>query len=147
MPAGRSIPGASRPRRSRPALDLLPNDALVATCDDARRVLPHVAVAVRGNRIAAVGATAAPKVGPAHAGLPRQPCRSLMLLPGPINAHTHTVLLALCGTVEDGKGEAIYRRMSPIFYAMSNAERELLAALGCLAAIRSGGTAREKRLG
>ena len=142
MPAGRSIPGASRLRRSRPAV--LPTDALVATCDDARRVLAHAALAVRSSRIAAVGPTAALEASPVHAG---QPCRSLMLLPGLSNAHTHAVLLALHGTVEDWEGEATDRRMSPISYAMSDAGRGVVAALGCLEAIRGGSTAREKRLG
>ena len=120
---------------------MLLTDALVVTCDDARRILPHAAVAIRGNRIAAVGPTAALEADPAHADLPRHPCRGLMLLPGLINAHTHTVLLALRGTVEDWEGEAIYCYMSPVSYAMSDAERGVLAALGCLEAIRSGSTA------
>ena len=39
-------------------MDMLITDALVVTCDKARRMLERGAVAVRGNRIAAVGVTA-----------------------------------------------------------------------------------------
>jgi 5-methylthioadenosine/S-adenosylhomocysteine deaminase len=66
--------------------------------------------------------------------------RGLAILPGFINAHTHTVLTALRGTVEDWSGEVIYRYMSPISYAMSDHERSVMASLGCLEAIRSGAT-------
>ncbi len=121
-------------------MNLLLTDALVATGNDARQVLPHAAVAVRGSRIAAVGDTAALEADPAHADLPRMSCRGLLMLPGLINAHTHTVLLALRGTVEDWEGEAVYRYMSPISYAMSAEERAAFAVLGCLEAIRSGTT-------
>jgi len=122
-------------------MNLLLTDTLVVTCDDQRRVLQHGAVAMRGNRITAVGSTAALEVDPAHADLTRMAGRDLMVVPGLINAHTHTVLTALRGTVEDWEGEAIYRYMSPISYAMSADERGVLAALGCLEAIRSGSTA------
>lgn len=121
-------------------MDLLLTGALVVTCDVTRRILPDAAIAVRGNRITAVGDTAALDADLAHAGLPRMDCRGLMILPGLINAHTHTVLLALRGTVEDWDGEAVYRYMTPISYAMSAEERGVLAAFGCLEAIRSGTT-------
>jgi len=122
-------------------MNLLLTDTLVVTCDEGRRTLQHGAVAVRGNLIAAVGFTAALESDPAHADLVRMPARGLMVLPGLVNAHTHTVLLALRGTVEDWDGEAVYRFMSPISYAMSAEERSVFAALGCLEAIRSGSTA------
>ena len=121
-------------------MDLLLTDALVVTGDGARRVLPRSSIAVRGTRIAAVGDSAALEADPAHADLPRMPGRGLMALPGLVNAHTHTVLLALRGTVEDWEGEAIYRYMSPVSYAMTAEERAAFAVLGCLEAIRSGTT-------
>jgi len=121
-------------------MELLLTGGLVVTCDDHRLVLPHAAVAVRGNRIVAVGPDAELEGDPALADLPRMACRGLAILPGFINAHTHTVLTALRGTVEDWSGEAIYRYMSPVSYAMSAHERGVMAALGCLEAIRSGTT-------
>jgi 5-methylthioadenosine/S-adenosylhomocysteine deaminase len=121
-------------------MDLLLTDALLVTCDAQRRMLPHAALAVRGSRIAAIGPTAELEADPALADLPRMPGRGLAVLPGLINAHTHTVLTALRGTVEDWEGEAIYRYMSPVSYTMSDGERGVLAALGCLEALRSGTT-------
>ena len=119
-------------------MDLLLTDTLAVTCDDARRVIPRAGIAVRGNRIAAVGPMA--EVAAAHPGLPRMDASRLAVLPGMINAHTHSVLIALRGTVEDWDGEAIYNFMSPISYVMTAEERGVLAQLACLEAIRCGTT-------
>ncbi len=118
---------------------LLITDTLAITCDDERRILPHAAVLVDGTRIAAVGPTR--ELEPAHPEAQRTDGRGLAVLPGFVNAHTHTVLLALRGTVEDWAGDAVYRYMSPISYAMTAEERAVFATLGCLEAIRSGTTA------
>lgn len=122
-------------------MSLLVTNALIVASDDQRRILTSAAVAVRGERIVAVGPTADLEADPALADLPRMAGKGLAILPGLINAHTHTVLTALRGTVEDWEGDAIYRYMSPISYAMSAEERAVLASLGCLEAIRSGTTA------
>jgi 5-methylthioadenosine/S-adenosylhomocysteine deaminase len=119
-------------------MDLLITDATVVTCDGERRVLDNAAVAIAADRIVAVGATA--ELERAYPALPRMSGRGLAVLPGLINAHTHTVLTSLRGTVEDWSGEIIYRYMSPISYTMSEHERGVMAALGCLEAIRSGTT-------
>jgi len=119
-------------------MDLLITDATVVTCDSDRRVIEHCAVAVTGSQILAVGETS--KLERDHPGLPRMSGSGLAVLPGFINAHTHTVLTALRGTVEDWDGEIIYRYMSPVSYTMSAHERSVMAALGCLEAIRVGTT-------
>lgn len=119
-------------------MDLIITDATVITGDPSRRVIPGGAVAVTGDRIAGVGTTAELLAAfPRHE---RMDGRGRAVLPGFINAHTHTVLTALRGTVEDWDGEIIYRYMSPISYTMSDHERAVMAALGCLEAIRSGTT-------
>lgn len=119
-------------------MNLLITDAAIVTCDDQRRVLMGGAVAITSDRIAAVGTTQElEREYPLHE---RMNGRGLAVLPGFINAHTHTVLTALRGTVEDWDGEIIYRYMSPVSYIMSDHERATLAALGCLEAIRSGST-------
>jgi 5-methylthioadenosine/S-adenosylhomocysteine deaminase len=119
-------------------VDILIDNVVVVTCDDERRVLADAAIAITGNRIAAIGKAGA--LGEAFPRHERFDGRGLAVFPGFINAHTHTVLLALRGTVEDWPGEAIYRYMTPISYAMSGEERSVIAALGCLEAIRSGTT-------
>lgn len=119
-------------------MDLLITDALVVTCDDAGQILDRAAVAVTGDRIAAVGDTAAlAQAFPRHE---RMEGRGLAVFPGFINAHTHTILTSLRGTVEDWDGNAVYGYMSPISYTMTVGERAVMAALGCLEAIRSGAT-------
>jgi 5-methylthioadenosine/S-adenosylhomocysteine deaminase len=117
-------------------MNLLITDALVVTCDDQRRILERSAVAITGDRIAAVGhSEALAGVFPNHE---RMAGRGLAVFPGFINAHTHTILTALRGTVEDWDGNAVYGYMSPISYAMEGEERAVMATLGCLEAIRSG---------
>ena len=100
--------------------------------------IPDGAIVVRGDRIAAIGPSR--EIEPDHADCERLDGRRLAVLPGLINAHTHTVLTALRGTVEDWDGDVIYRYMSPVSYTMSDHERGVMAALGCLEAIRSGTT-------
>ena len=118
--------------------DLLITDCIAVTCDAARRVLGDCAIAVIGGRIAGLGRSV--EMEAAHPSLPRFDGRGLAVLPGLINAHTHTVLTALRGSVEDWEGDMIYGYMSPISYTMSAEERAIMAALGCLEAIRSGST-------
>ena len=118
-------------------MNLLITDATVVTCD-ADRIIDRGAIAIAGNRIAAVGASA--ELERTYPDFARMPGRGLAVLPGFINAHTHTVLTSLRGTVEDWEGEIVYRYMSPISYTMSDHERSVMAALGCLEAIRSGTT-------
>ncbi len=117
-------------------MDLLITDTVVLTCDDERRVIEHGAVAVVGNRIAAVGTSGELERSFPH--LERFPARGLAVLPGFINAHTHTALTVLRGTVEDWEGNAVYGYMSPVSYEMSDEERAIMVQLGCLEAIRSG---------
>ena len=117
-------------------MDLLLTHALVVTCDEQRAMLEDAAVAVRGNRIVAVGPTAL--LEQQFPDLPRAGSRGLAIYPGFINAHTHTVLTVLRGTVEDWDGNAVYSYMSPVSYAMTPDERSAMAALGCIEAIRSG---------
>ncbi|WP_176559706.1 amidohydrolase family protein [Teichococcus rhizosphaerae] len=119
-------------------MDLLITNAAVVTCDDERRVLGRHAILVRGNRIEGLGPSV--ELEAAHPGVPRFDAHGLAVLPGLINAHTHTVLTALRGSVEDWEGDMIYGYMSPISYTMTDEERAVMAMLGCVEAIRSGST-------
>jgi len=115
-------------------MDLLITDTVVVTQDDARSLLDRAAIAIRGDRIIAVGDSAALERD--FPDLPRFPGRGLAVFPGFINAHTHTALTVLRGTVEDWAGNAVYGYMSPISYEMSPAERAVMVSMGCLEAIR-----------
>lgn len=119
-------------------MDVLINDALVLTCDAQRRVLDRQSIAVVGRRIEAVGPTR--ELATKYGQLAVFDARGMAVMPGFVNAHTHTVLMALRGTVEDWSGDSIYRYMTPISYAMTPQERAVIAQLGCVEAIRSGTT-------
>ena len=79
--------------------NLLITDTTLVTCDAARRIIDRGAIAITGDRIAAIGATA--DLEQAYPSHERMSGRGLAVLPGFINAHTHTVLIALRGTIED----------------------------------------------
>jgi 5-methylthioadenosine/S-adenosylhomocysteine deaminase len=119
-------------------MDLLIRAGVIVTCDSGRRVLRDGAVAIRGGRIEAVGESAALARGYPDLAVADAP--RLAVLPGLVNAHVHTVLTVLRGTVEDRDGSAVYSTMSPVSYAMDGGERQTIATLGCLEAIRSGCT-------
>ncbi|MCV3274374.1 amidohydrolase family protein [Roseobacter sinensis] len=67
-------------------------------------------------------------------------CSDRLISPGLINAHTHAVLLALRGTVEDIEGNLVYQYMVPASYLLEPHERAAVAKLACAEAIRSGTT-------
>ncbi|MDB5377328.1 MAG: hypothetical protein JWR00_1774, partial [Rubritepida sp.] len=119
-------------------MDLLITDAVVVTCDDERSLLEHAAVAIRGDRIAAIGDSKA--LEQQFPELPRFFGKGLAVFPGFINAHTHTALTVLRGSVEDWDGNAVYGYMSPVSYEMTPEERSIMVSMGCLEAIRSGCT-------
>ena len=119
-------------------MGVLISDTVVVTCDDERRILQRHAIAVADGRIVALGPTE--ELEALYPAFERFDGRRLAVLPGLINAHTHTVLMALRGTVEDWAGDAIYRYMTPVSYVMTAEERQIIATLGCLEAIRSGTT-------
>lgn len=98
----------------------------------------HTALAISCGTIVALGPAA--EVCTSYPDFEEVDASGQMLIPGFVNAHTHTVLTALKGTVEDWSGEAIYRYMTPVSYAMTEQERSVIARLGCVEAIRSGTT-------
>ncbi|MEX3845481.1 amidohydrolase family protein [Paraburkholderia sp. BR10882] len=119
-------------------MDLLVTDAVVLQDAQQQVITDHTAVAIVGNRIEAIGPTA--ELEQRYPHLPRQSGKGKAVIPGFVNAHTHSVLMALRGTVEDWTGDSIYRYMTPVSYSMTPEERSVIAQLGCLEAIRSGTT-------
>ena len=119
-------------------MDALIQNAVVITCDDGGSVIENGAVAVLGKRIEEVGESG--EMARKYESLDRIDASGQAVLPGFVNAHTHSVLTVLRGTVEDMGGDAIYGYMSPISFAMTAEDRQAMNALGCLEAIRSGTT-------
>lgn len=100
---------------------------------------PHVAlgdIAVEGDRIVHAG----PSSGTMFEGFEPIDASRRLVSPGLINAHTHAVLLALRGTVEDIEGNLVYQYMVPVSYLLSPEARSAVARLACVEAIRSGTT-------
>src|SRR5690349_748900 len=81
------------------SMSLVIRDATVITCDASRTVLRDAAVAVEGDRIAAVGPTA--EVAPKFPNAELVDGRGKAVLPGLINSHTHVWYTAARGMQED----------------------------------------------
>ncbi|MDA7947758.1 MAG: amidohydrolase family protein [Hyphomicrobiaceae bacterium] len=118
--------------------NLLITGATVVTLDVERNIISDGAIAIAGDRIAAVGLSDELRQRFPNAEI--LDARGKAVLPGFINSHTHAVLLVLRGTVEDMSGDAIFGYMTPISFAMNDDERRALARLACLEAIRCGTT-------
>ncbi len=100
--------GAATPSR----VDLVIDDGIVVTMDGARRVLPHGAVAIDGERIVAVGPReqlraryAAQRVIAAHGRL---------VIPGLVNGHSHAPMTLFRGLADDREvGEWLVKIIFP----------------------------------
>ena len=122
-------------------MNTLITNATVVTGDREGMVIHDGAVAVRDDRIAAVDTTAV--LGYENPDLPVLDATGKAVLPGLINAHTHPVLTVMRGVLEDltGVPTGPYVYNVPLSYLMTDDERSVMAALGCIEAIRSGTTA------
>lgn len=94
-------------------------------------------IAIEGSRIVALPATLDGSEFEAFEPLDMS---DKLVSPGLINAHTHSVLLVLRGTVEDIEGNLVYQYMVPASYLLEPGERAAIARLACAEAIRSGTT-------
>ncbi|MBE2240973.1 MAG: amidohydrolase [Caldilineaceae bacterium] len=120
-------------------VDLLIRHALIITQDDARRVIEDGALAVRGNQIAALGATA--EVDGAFTAARTIDATGKALFPGLLNIHTHLFQSAVKGLGEDMAVEQWVQAVTfPTAAAMNAEEAYLLAMVSCLENLRSGAT-------
>ncbi len=117
---------------------LLITGGTVLTLNSAHEIINDGAVAVQGDRIAAVGSSK--DLRNRFPEMETMDASGKAVMPGLINSHTHAVLLVLRGTVEDMSGDAIFGYMTPISFAMTDGERRALARLACLEAIHCGTT-------
>jgi 5-methylthioadenosine/S-adenosylhomocysteine deaminase len=116
-----------------------PADLLVEGClllSPGAEPLPSARIAVRGDRIAAIG----PAEGPPPPARRTIRAEGLVALPGLVNTHTHAVLCLMRGVAEDMGFAPAYTRGVPRAPMISPGEAVALARLGALEALRLGST-------
>jgi 5-methylthioadenosine/S-adenosylhomocysteine deaminase len=111
----------------------------VITVDANRTEHRDGAIAVDGDRIAAVGPSVTVKRQYPDAEI--IDARGKVAFPGFVNIHTHTVLTMLRGSCEDlGGNGALYGQMYPMRRILNQEHRQALGLLGCVEALRFGCT-------
>lgn len=116
---------------------LLLKNARIVSHDSGTPEIRAAHVAIEDDRIVALPETL---TGTDFADFEPVDMTGRLVSPGLINAHTHAVLLALRGTIEDIEGNLVYQYMVPASYLLDPAERAAIAKLACAEAIRSGTT-------
>ena len=116
-------------------VDLLIKDGFVIAMDSKRRVFKRGSVAIEGNEIVAVGEDVR---GPAEEVID---ARGKAVLPGLINAHTHSPMTLLRGFADDMELDPWLReKIWPIEKKLQAEDCYVGALLGCLEMIKSGTT-------
>lgn len=120
-------------------VDLLVQHALIITQDDQRRSIDDGALAVRGDRIVALGSTA--EVTAAYTAPRVIDATGRALFPGLLNIHTHLFQAAVKGLGEDMPVEQWVQAVTfPTAAVITPEEAYLLALVSCLENLRSGAT-------
>jgi 5-methylthioadenosine/S-adenosylhomocysteine deaminase len=118
------------------------HDTIVATVDDRDTVHYAAAIAIDGDRIAAIGPSA--EIVARHPTAERVDGSGAMVMPGFANTHTHLTMTLARGVFEDlspPHKPPFSGGLSPIpMPAMNPEERRIMAQLGALEALRSGTT-------
>ncbi len=120
-------------------MSLVIHNATIVTADEGRRVLPNSAIAIDGDRIAAIGANE--EVLAAHPDAERVDGRGKAVMPGFANCHTHFTLTLSRGIQEDFSFPTTLRFPKGVAEYITDDERTVMAQLGALESIRSGTTA------
>ncbi len=122
-------------------VDLLVTGGDVVTMNNRREVLVGGAVAVAGERIAAVGATSALRRD--HPGVPELDARGCVVIPGMVNAHQHLTgdpLARSCIPDDLPPGASIFEWSVPLHGAHTEADDALSATLAAVESLRRGVT-------
>ncbi len=120
-------------------IDLLLTHGVVITQDDARRVIVDGAIAIRGDRIAAVGPAA--ELTARFRAREAWDVRGQAIFPGLINTHTHLFQVSVKGLGEDMTVQDWVRAVTaPTAIHIQPDEMYLCCLTGCLEQIRSGVT-------
>jgi 5-methylthioadenosine/S-adenosylhomocysteine deaminase len=120
--------------------DLLVRNGTIVTMDGSRTVIENGAVAIRGDRIAAVGTSA--EIGAHYRAKRTIDARGGIMLPGLINTHNHAAMTLLRGVADDlALMDWLQKYIFPA--EAKNVSPEFVeagTALACLEMIRSGTT-------
>jgi cytosine/adenosine deaminase-related metal-dependent hydrolase len=120
------------------AMAILIRDATIVTGDAGRTIHHGAAVAIDGDRIAAVGPTA--DLAPRFPGAEVVDGRGKAVFPGFVNCHTHLWFTVARGIQEDFGFPSTLRFPTTAQAMLSAEETRVFALLGALEALRSGTT-------
>ena len=120
------------------ACDLVVEHALILALDDAGSTVADGAVAVAGDRIAALGPSG--EIARGFRGRETIDARGGILLPGLVNVHNHTPLMITRGMVEDLGHAPAYTPGIPQGPALGFEEVLALSRLGAYELLRAGST-------
>ena len=135
--SSRSSAGQSQPPGAGTMTTTFVN-ATIVTVDPEQRVLYDAALAVDGDRIAAIGATA--EVRAAFPLAATFDASGKVLLPGLVNCHAHLTLSVNRGITEDLGYPPAIRHPTYVRDFLSAEDTTVLALLGALEALRGGTT-------
>ncbi len=134
---------ASGAAQTRETASTLISNALLVTMDAQRRIILDGAIALRGDRIAAVGPTR--EIEARFEARERVDGRRFVVTPGFIDAHIHVTGDPLTrgyvpDDIDDGFDEKLARWVIPRFEAQTAEDEHLSAQLAALQMLRSGTT-------
>ena len=120
-------------------MGILLTRATIITGEQNDKVITNGAVAIDNDIIIDVGDS--DLLESKYQNFDKYVLKNRLIIPGLINNHTHTVLNVLRGAIENaGSADRVYGYMVPISFVMTDEDRQALAAVGCLEAIKSGTT-------
>jgi cytosine/adenosine deaminase-related metal-dependent hydrolase len=133
---------AGQPRSgvSRPAVDTLIVGSTIVTMDASRRIITDGAIAIAGDRIAAIGKRA--EIEAAVDAAEIVDGRSFVMTPGFVNGHIHTTEVLIKGFMPENLDfdDAVWRWSVPLYELHSADEQRIGAQLSALGMLRSGTT-------
>ena len=122
------------------AADTLITGATLVTLDDERRIISDGAIALAGDKIAAIGKRA--EIEPQIQARETIDGRRFVVTPGFVNGHIHATETLVKGFMPENLpfDEGIWRWSVPLYEIQSPAEQRLAAQLAAVSMLRSGTT-------
>ncbi len=120
-------------------MDMILDGAMIVTMDSAKNVYKDYAIAVEGDKIAAVAPREDIFARYPHIKNVRS-CKGRVIFPGFVNIHTHTTLSIVRGVADDMGTAPAYTKSVPQGQLLSEHESQVMATLGAVGALRFGST-------